>query len=45
MTARFDVAVTLATTGQVAILLGNGDGSFGAPITFEAGGSGTRPSP
>src|SRR5438874_11676720 len=32
-----DVAVTNVTTSSVAILLGNGNGTFGAPATFPVG--------
>src|SRR5919198_187859 len=32
-----DLAVTNVTTSSVAILLGNGNGSFGAPATFPVG--------
>src|SRR5438046_10678664 len=32
-----DLAVTNVTTSSVSILLGNGNGSFGAPATFPVG--------
>jgi hypothetical protein len=32
-----DLAVTYPDSGEVAILLGNGDGSFQSPVTFAAG--------
>jgi uncharacterized repeat protein (TIGR03803 family) len=34
-----DVVLDLPTSGTVAVMLGNGDGSFGAPHTFAAGGT------
>ncbi len=32
---------TLAADGQVGVLLGNGDGTFQAPVFYDAGGEGT----